>query len=109
MSLKDKIFLSGAKLLGLMAQQQEHHNPVKTITPGMPELLREAAASGAVLLENRILPLAKGTKLSVFGRILIILCMYLGRIGPISLALFFYTDLSGGGNIRFAQGRYYVG
>ncbi len=47
--------------------------------------------------------------LSVFGRILIILCMYLGRIGPISMALFFHTDLSGGKNIRYAQGRYYVG
>lgn len=47
--------------------------------------------------------------LSVFGRILIILCMYLGRIGPISLALFFQTDLSGGKNIRYAQGRYFVG
>ena len=48
-------------------------------------------------------------QLSVFGRILIILCMYLGRIGPISLALFFQTDLSGGKNIRYAQGRYFVG
>ena len=47
--------------------------------------------------------------LTVFGRILIIICMYLGRIGPISLALFFRTDLSGGKNIRYAQGRYYVG
>ena len=47
--------------------------------------------------------------LSGFGRILIIVCMYLGRIGPISLALFFRTDLSGGKNIRHAQGRYYVG
>ena len=48
-------------------------------------------------------------ELSAFGRILIIICMYLGRIGPISLALFFNTDLSGGKNIRHAQGRYYVG
>ena len=47
--------------------------------------------------------------LSVFGRWLIILCMYLGRIGPISLALFFHTDLSGGTGVRYAQGRYFVG
>lgn len=86
MSLKDKILLSGAKLLGLMAQQQEHHNPVKTITPGMPELLREAAASGAVLLENRILPLAKGTKLSVFGRIQLD---------------YFYTGYGSGGDVNY--------
>ena len=47
--------------------------------------------------------------LTVFGRILIILCMYLGRIGPISLALFFRTDLSGGKNVRYVNGRYFVG
>jgi len=62
------------------------------------------SATGTVGLSRGITP-----QLSVFGRILIILCMYLGRIGPISLALFFHTDLSGGKNIRFAQGRYYVG
>ena len=62
------------------------------------------SATGTVGLSRGLTP-----QLSVFGRILIILCMYLGRIGPISLALFFHTDLSGGKNIRFAQGRYYVG
>ena len=54
---------------GLLAQQQEHHNPVKTIAPGMPDLLRAAAAEGAVLLHNRVLPYPSGTKVSVFGRI----------------------------------------
>ncbi|MBR4906182.1 MAG: potassium transporter TrkH [Clostridia bacterium] len=62
------------------------------------------SATGTVGLSRGVTP-----HLSVFGRILIILCMYLGRIGPISLALFFHTDLSGGQNIRYAQGRYYVG
>ena len=62
------------------------------------------SATGTVGLSRGLTP-----HLSVFGRILIILCMYLGRIGPISLALFFHTDLSGGKNIRYAQGRYYVG
>lgn len=62
------------------------------------------SATGTVGLSRGLTP-----HLSVFGRILIILCMYLGRIGPISLALFFRTDLSGGRNIRYAQGRYYVG
>ena len=86
MSLKDTILLSGAKLFGLMAQKQDHHNPVKTITPGMPELLREAAASGAVLLENRILPLSKGTRLSVFGRIQLD---------------YFYTGYGSGGDVNY--------
>ncbi len=62
------------------------------------------SATGTVGLSRGLTP-----QLSVFGRILIILCMYLGRIGPISLALFFRKDLSGGQSIRFAQGRYFVG
>lgn len=69
MGLREKIILTGASLLGINAQNQEHHNPVKTVTPGMPELLRKAAAEGAVLLENRVLPFAKGSNISVFGRI----------------------------------------
>ena len=57
------------EILGaLLAQEQAHHNPVKKITPGMPELLRDAAAQGAVLLENRVLPFSEGSRVSVFGR-----------------------------------------
>ena len=62
------------------------------------------SATGTVGLSRGLTP-----QLSAFGRILIILCMYLGRIGPISLALFFHTDRSGGQNIRYAQGHYFVG
>ncbi len=69
MNLKEKIVTTGAQLFGILAQQQAHHNPEKSVFPGMPELLRSAAAEGAVLLENRALPLAKGTKVSVFGRV----------------------------------------
>ena len=39
------------------------------ITEGMPEIVRSCAALGAVLLKNDgMLPLAEGTKVSVFGR-----------------------------------------
>ena len=69
MNTVDKLLLSGAQALGLMAQSQDHHDPIKTVTPGMPELLRHVAAQGAVLLENRVLPLDAGTKVSVFGRV----------------------------------------
>ena len=69
MSLKEKIINAGAHLLGILAQEQAHHDPVKTVTPGMPELLRHAAAQGAVLLENRVLPFAPGTKVAAFGRV----------------------------------------
>lgn len=69
MNWKEKLITSGAQLLGVLAQEQAHHNPEKTVFPGMPELTRAAAAEGAVLLENRVLPLKKGTKVSVFGRV----------------------------------------
>ncbi len=69
MNLKDRIFTAATQASDLLSQKQKHHNPVKSITPGMPELLRRAAAEGAVLLENRALPLTCGTKVSLFGRV----------------------------------------
>ena len=68
MALKEKLLNAAAGALGLLAQEQAHHNPVKKVTPGMPELLRDAAAQGAVLLENRVLPFPEGSRVSVFGR-----------------------------------------
>lgn len=69
MELLKKLRKAGAQITSSLAQVQDHHNPEKVITPGMPELLRKAAAEGAVLLENQVLPLKKGTKVSVFGRV----------------------------------------
>lgn len=86
MSWKEKWMLRGARLLGLAAQEQDHHNPIKAITPGMPELLRSVAAQGAVLLENRVLPLAEGTRVSVFGRIQLD---------------YFYTGYGSGGDVNY--------
>ena len=86
MDLKEKIFLGGAQLWGVMAQKQAHHNPVKTVTPGMPELLREIAAEGAVLLENQVLPLQKGCCVSIFGRV---------------QHDYFYTGYGSGGDVNF--------
>ena len=86
MKLKEKVLLAGSRMLGLMAQDQDHHNPVKTITPGMPQLLRQVAAEGAVLLENRVLPLGAGTKVSVFGRV---------------QRDYFYTGYGSGGDVNY--------
>ena len=66
-------FMEKAKNLGVtaiqyLAQDNARHNPEKSITPGMPELLRKLGAEGAVLLENSVLPFAPGTRLAVFGR-----------------------------------------
>ncbi len=69
MKLKDKIVNFVIGLTGGIPQGEGHHNSVKTVMPGMPEILRQVAAEGAVLLENRVLPLEKGTKVSVFGRV----------------------------------------
>ena len=69
MNLKDKLLQAGSQAMGLLAQEQKHHNPVKTVTPGMPQLLRSVAAQGAVLLENRVLPFKKGARISLFGRV----------------------------------------
>ncbi len=47
--------------------------------------------------------------LSTAGRIIIIISMYLGRIGPISMALFFSGKGSDKNKVSFAQGRFIVG
>ncbi len=69
MEILKKIKDTSTEMLNALAQTESHHNPDKIITPGMPELLRSVAAQTAVLLENRVLPLASGTKVSVFGRV----------------------------------------
>ena len=69
MKLPNALLKLADKCAGLLSQTQEHHNPHKTVTPGMPQLLRRAAAEGAVLLHNRVLPLPEGARVSVFGRV----------------------------------------
>ena len=47
--------------------------------------------------------------LSAAARLLVIVGMYLGRIGPISMALFFANVRSSKQRMEFAEGRFYVG
>ena len=69
MKLRDKAILFVMRACGALAQDAGHHSPEKKITPGMPEIIREVASEGAVMLENRVLPLKEGTRVSVFGRV----------------------------------------
>ena len=53
---------------GLSQSATDRNGEKKTVTPGMPEILRRAAADGAVMLENNgILPLKSGTRVALFG------------------------------------------
>ena len=60
MTLKEKILMARTRLMGLLSQEELNHNPHKTVTPGMPELLRQVAAEGAVLLQEGIAPEGRG-------------------------------------------------
>ncbi len=70
----EKIVGVGAAIYGkfnsLSQAEQARSKAPKVITKGMPEILRDAAAQGAVLLENNgVLPLKKGSRVALFGRV----------------------------------------
>ena len=59
-----------ARKINSLAQAQGTGFAEGKVTPGMPELVRAAAAEGAVLLKNNgVLPFDKGETVSLFGRI----------------------------------------
>ena len=66
-------------------------------------LYESVSALATVGLTRGLTPSLNG-----IGRILIIIGMFLGRIGPISMALFF-TRAGGGSGISLAEGRFYAG
>lgn len=84
MSVISKII---SKFNGLSQTETARASEEKTVTEGMPALLRRAAAEGAVLLKNQngVLPLAQNTCVSLFGR---------GQIE------WFYTGYGSGGDVN---------
>ncbi len=69
---KRKVFNTVGLVVNKLSQNEAHtiNDLPKTVTDGMPELLRKAGAEGTVLLRNDgILPLAENTVISLFGRV----------------------------------------
>ncbi|MBE6774194.1 MAG: beta-glucosidase [Ruminococcaceae bacterium] len=70
----EKIYSAGAavynKFNSLSQAEQARSKAPKVVTEGMPEILRDAAAQGAILLENNgVLPLAENSRVALFGRV----------------------------------------
>ena len=62
------------------------------------------SATATVGLSRALTP-----KLNTIGRLIIIVSMYLGRIGPISMALFFNFSNPDKNLVKFPRGNYFVG
>ena len=75
-------------------------NPI-SVQDGLYEVISASATVG----------LSRGWtgNLNNIGRIIIIIAMYLGRIGPISLAIFFAGRKHHEGKCKFAEGDFFVG
>ena len=67
-------------------------------------LYEEVSALATVGLSRGLTP-----RLSTIGRVIVIISMYLGRIGPISMAIFFTKGAGLDNKVKHAEGTFYVG
>ena len=72
-----------------------------TLTDALFEVVSALATVG---LTRSLTP-----NLDTIGRLIIIASMYLGRIGPISMAIFFTKGTGAQNKIRHVEGTFYVG
>lgn len=72
--------------------------------PALSAAYEVFSATGTVGLSR-----ALTSSLNVPGRIVVMIGMYAGRVGPISMALFFSTKRSDKNDIRFSNGHFIVG
>ena len=72
-----------------------------SLVDGMYEMFSATATVG---LSRALTP-----TLNAVGKLIIIVAMFLGRIGPISMALFFKYNGAERNNVSFAKGNFFVG
>ena len=75
-----------------------------THVPALSAAYEIFSATGTVGLSRGLT-----VSLNSAGRIVVMIGMYAGRIGPISMALFFSTRRSDKNDIKFSSGHYIVG
>ena len=93
------VFVSAMAVI-LLAVLLSVVNPV----PLEDALYEVVSACGTVGLSRGLTP-----SLNLPGRVTIIIAMYLGRIGPISLAALFSGNSRASDRIRYSEGTFYVG
>lgn len=93
------VFVSAGAVMGLTALLCVV-NPV----PLEDALYEVVSACGTVGLSRGLTP-----SLNALGRLTIIIAMYLGRIGPISLVALFAHNGSDANKVKYSEGKFYVG
>ncbi len=95
--------LIGIIFLGLLVSEEWFLDPVVTRGHFLQLLFESVSAFGTVGLSMGVTP-----QLTQLGRILIIILMFVGRIGPLTMAVAL-TRSKGHGKFRFAKGEIMVG
>jgi trk system potassium uptake protein TrkH len=95
--------LIGTIFLGLLVSEEWSLDPVVTRGHFLQLLFESVSAFGTVGLSMGVTP-----QLTTLGRVLIIILMFVGRIGPLTMALAL-TRRGSQGKFRFAKGEIMVG